>query len=304
MFNTFAVCLCLLWRSIVHADSSVENMKIVRDISLDSFKAQGGAKFNVVPGLTDLTFYVWETDPQPILMLANSHMDWYSKSSSEAAIIQVMRDVYINNPDGGVVIDMGINDGYIAALAASYGLPVIAVDAQPECVRRFRLAAVVNGWKDVRIYNNIMMDKEVSLEIPNGVCTGGSRFQNGVQLLGDRGVKSEIVNSTTVHSAKIDDIVGDEKVLMFHLDVEGAELSVLRSAKKMLADNRLKHIIFEFGPHRWKDTHAASRAEVSATFQDMECRIMPSSRLVKNWEKLYDASAHAGRIMDIWCTAP
>lgn len=279
--------------------------------SYEQMVAQNTRKFDKVPGLVDLTFYLWETDPKPIIMLSNSHLTWYTEAETEKHMIALMRRIYTTaTPGGGIVIDMGINDGYIAALAASYDLPVIAVDAQPECVRRFRIAALFNDWGSrVRIYNNIMADEEMSLDIPNGRCTGGSRFLNGVQMLGTKGVETDMQGVTTVKSARLDDLVGEEEVLMFHLDVEGAELSVLRSAKRMLAEKRLQNLVFEFAPHRWIKTAEESLAEVKTVFGGMHCRQLAHATqdlaswpVITDWDKIYHEWAAALKIEDIWCS--
>ena len=108
-----------------------------------------------VPGMEGL--YVWEKHPRPIIMPYNSHMTWYAENQSEVKLISLMRGLLERSAPsgGGLVVDMGINDGYVAGLGAAYGFPVVAADGQPECVRRFLLAAAVNGWEGVRVFNRI-----------------------------------------------------------------------------------------------------------------------------------------------------
>ena len=292
--------------SLLQADPASTDLRShvvsVRTDALNSISHSNVHRFEAIPGLTNLSFYLWDTDPKPILMLENSHLKWYSQGS-EKEMIELMRSIYKSVDYQGVVVDMGINDGYIAALAASYGMSVIAVDAQPECVRRFRIAALLNDWKDMRIYNKIMMNEEKILDIPNGVCVGGGRFQNGVKLLGERGVRNDAGGVTTVHSAKLDDLVGSATVVLFHLDVEGAELSVLHSAQRMLTEKRLLNLIFEFAPHRWASTRSATRKEVVNLFDGFECRHLDSKKtLIRDWEATYDKTESEKGIIDIWCS--
>merc|ERR1711935_585692 len=126
-------------------------------LKMSLFAAEGLPKYSKVPGLESLTFYLWEVDPKPIIMLENSHLKWY-EAPSEKQLIGLQRYLMTKRfvPGDGIVIDMGINDGYIAALAAVHGYAVVGVDGQPECVRRFLFAKAINGWDKVQVYNNIM----------------------------------------------------------------------------------------------------------------------------------------------------
>lgn len=299
----------------VDADRNDNGIVAAVDISLQLIDAHKIQKYEPVPGLTDLTFFVWDTDPKPILMLKNTHLKWYEEVPNHKLLVDLIRHLFTAPNARGTVIEMGMNDGYISALASSYGFPVIAVDAQPECVRRFRIAAAVNGWTQARIYNKLMIDEDVTLDVPNGRCTGGSRFQDGVKLLGDRGAHSDITGVTKVKSARLDDLVGSNEVLLFYLDVEGAELSVLRSAKKMLSEKRMKNLVFEFAPHRWNSTAAASRAEVISLFSSgYACRHLDvalsavaraddGAPVIKDWGRTFDEVAAKRGIVDIWCRA-
>ena len=137
-------------------------------------------KHQIVPYLSGLDLYLWDTDPEPIFMPYNDHLTFYDTNLNEQKIIQILRYVLsIENRsnDHLVVLDMGINDGYISALSAAYGYVVVSVDAQPECVRRFAFAKAVNRWKRVKVFNNIVMNEKKRMTIPNGVCGGASRFQ-------------------------------------------------------------------------------------------------------------------------------
>ena len=135
-------------------------------------------------------------------MLYNSHLKWYVENMNEKRLIGLMRYILTTHtPDDGIVIDLGINDGYISALAASYGYSVVSIDGQPECVRRFHFANAVNGWRDVRIYNNIVMEENKVMEIPNGVCGGGSRYQGKTaEIHAAKGVTNGLAGVTGVQS--------------------------------------------------------------------------------------------------------
>mmetsp|Transcript_7466 Transcript_7466/g.19199 ORF Transcript_7466/g.19199 Transcript_7466/m.19199 type:complete len:377 (-) Transcript_7466:267-1397(-) len=272
--------------------------------------------YKEIPGLVDLDLFLWETRPKPVLMLWNSHITWYTTNPTEKRLVAVMRHVLSveHTPRDGVVVDLGINDGYIAALAATYSYGVVAIDAQPECVRRFNFASAVNEWGDVRIYNNIVMQERKTLAVPNGVCGGGSRYQGKeAKIIDDKGVKEMFVGSTQVHSVAMDTLIPSEDVVFFHLDVEGAELSVMRSATQLFSRRRVKHIIWEFAPHRWAERRADALREVQRFMAPFTCRHvaelplqLPSDPLqvggvIEDWPQFYEKCEAARRITDVWC---
>jgi FkbM family methyltransferase len=270
-----------------------------------------------VPSLSDLDLYLWESDPQPIFMPYNDHILFYESNRNEVKIIQIMRNVlkkgWVSDSEN-VILDMGINDGYIAALAAAYGYQVVAVDAQPECVRRFAFAKAVNGWHRVKLFNNIVLSERKSMSIPNGICGGGSRFQGEKPNLNTkRGITSDITGSTDVSSTTVDLLVPAERVLLFHLDVEGAELSVLQSASQLLIEKRLVNLIWEFAPHRWAESRDASMNHVldfMANFLCIDVRSVSlpiksfpedDSNIIKDWSAFYEEVEQTRTITDIWC---
>jgi len=274
-------------------------------------------KHQIVPYLSGLDLYLWDTDPEPIFMPYNDHLTFYDTNLNEQKIIQILRYVLSieNRPnDHLVVLDMGINDGYISALSAAYGYVVVSVDAQPECVRRFAFAKAVNRWKRVKVFNNIVMNEKKRMTIPNGVCGGASRFQGKTPKLNlERGVVANISGNTQVSSITIDSIVPNQKVLFFHLDVEGAELSVLESASQLLTQGRLMHLVWEFAPHRWEKIRDASRNLVSSlmsTFMCLDVRDIQlpitgfpreDSHVIKDWILFYDSIEEKRMITDVWC---
>lgn len=153
------------------------------------------------------------------------------------------------------VMDMGINDGYLSALAVSHGYGVICADAQPECVRNFTFAIALNGWERVEVYNTIIgLDTNVTLEVPNGVCSGSSTYVDGkvgmhghgIAVDGDLGASTDLIGVTKVSSTTVDRMVGSRNILFWHLDVEGSEIDVLKSEEKLLSEKRLQYLQTEF----------------------------------------------------------
>lgn len=313
--------------SVTAVPSAHHKMHIQQMHSLSMFKHMSLINTSVVhlnqfarvPSLSGLDMYVWETKPKPIYMTYNNHLKWYTTNGNEMKVIFLLRYILTNTSkpaDGAVVVDMGINDGYVAALGASYGYSVVAVDAQPECVRRFHLARAYNDWPDVHIYNNIVLSEEKTMMIPNGVCGGGSRFQGEKAVIHSdvHGIKEEgILGETAVKSVLMDDLVPSKTIIYFHLDVEGAELSVLHSALKLLKEKRIINLVWEFAPHRWAAYREQALADVQGFMKDFVCRDLRKmswpitedplrlENVIRNWTLVYKKAEEEKRITDIWC---
>lgn len=257
-------------------------------------------KFDKVPAFSSLDTYVWETHPKTIYMPSNSHMTWYTDNANERKLITVMRWVLEHSEaTEGLVVDLGINDGYIAALGAAYGYRVLAIDAQPECVRRFNLAKAFNDWKEVQVLNKIVMNEEKVMTVANGICGGGSRYQGTqAKLIRKKGVTvAGIGGYTDVSSARLDDLVSEEKNILFlHLDVEGAELSVLSSARHLIEKRRIMYIVWEFAPHRWKRNRSQSIELVEKFMASFTCADIREMSRVSSRRDLF----HAVASIDDW----
>ena len=220
---------------------------------------------NLVKGMPvvgmQLEIVTWQADPQispkPILMLKNSHVDWYDRTETESIGMDFFLTILKQNAghnDDAYVMDMGINDGYLSALAASYEYGVICADGQPECVRNFNFAIALNGWENIQVYNKIVSDQNIVLEVQNGVCGGGSAFVGGKLYLGkDEGSYSNLKGKTRVGSTTVDDMVGNKNILYWHLDAEGSEIDVLKSGKKLLSQKRVQYLQVEFIPRLFKE---------------------------------------------------
>ena len=272
-------------------------------------------KYSPVPGLEALTFIVWEVDPRPIIMLENSHLKWY-ESKSERKIVVLLRHMLTKkySIEDGIVLDMGINDGYVAALAASYGYKVVGADGQPECIRRFHLAIAVNRWENVYIYKNIISNRSLSIEIPNGVCGGGTRYLNDTAptIKTEMGISVKMPGKTVVKSETVDNLIQSERVIFFHLDVEGAEVSALQSAANALRERRIENLVWEFAPHRWRDErnqtlHAINKlmenfACLQITDLDMDDPWKNEGVRILDWGLKYAEIEIRRGIVDIWCT--
>lgn len=160
-------------------------------------------------------------------------------------------------------LDVGANHGCYTMYAAALGLSVVAVELQVELARLVALSAAINGFGDrVTVLHRAAMDGG---ERPVGVREGwrGDDGAIAVPLEGAAG-------GTT--SLRLDDApIGDGPISFLKIDVEGYEITALRSARALFRARRVKNVIIEFGPpERWARAGStpADAEEVLRTARD------------------------------------
>jgi FkbM family methyltransferase len=128
-----------------------------------------------------------------------------------------------------VFVDIGANIGFFSCLARSKGKPVVAVEPLPQNVTVLCANLVGNGWADAEVYPVGLSDRPRIATLYGG-GTGASLLPawSGVSPSRRRDIPL-----TTL------DIILDnrfsEKRLFIKIDVEGAELDLLRGAATTLA---------------------------------------------------------------------
>jgi FkbM family methyltransferase len=130
---------------------------------------------------------------------------------------------------GDVVIDIGANAGYYTLLAArSVGLRgrVIACEPDPKIASFLRRHVAINKLTNVVVEEAAADDRNGVARFRRGRGTGTGRVDTGGEL--------------EVQARTLDDIVREHHVVPTHIkiDVEGAELNVLRGGQSTLAHAR------------------------------------------------------------------
>ena len=136
---------------------------------------------------------------------------------------------------GAVCIDIGSCIGSISvplwSIIGSDG-KLISIEADPDNIARLGANLRLNGYSDRWILNAAVTDADGTIQLRRFVG------QNGWQTLGDpefaRDVRYEFVK---VKAMRLDTIMADyglAKVDFIKIDVEGAELEVLRGAEQVL----------------------------------------------------------------------
>jgi FkbM family methyltransferase len=136
---------------------------------------------------------------------------------------------------GMTVLDIGAHHGFYTLLASQKVGPqgkVIAVEASPRERERLRLHLRMNCCRNVRVDSRALGEAEGDAELY--VVHGGQTGCNSLR----RPEVFEPTEAITVRIKRLDTVLRDHqigKVDFIKLDVEGAELSVLKGAPQLLA---------------------------------------------------------------------
>lgn len=138
---------------------------------------------------------------------------------------------------GDLFIDVGASIGPYTLWACELGARAVAIEPSQSMLKRLRANVALNGY-DVDIVPAAVGD------------TSGIGF---TQLAGEG---SETVCYPEARVVTIDEILGNRTAAGMKVDVEGAEILVLRGAKRALAERRIKLIQLE-----WNNTSLYLRRE-------------------------------------------
>jgi FkbM family methyltransferase len=169
---------------------------------------------------------------------------------------------------GELAIDVGANIGYMTAVLAArvssrVGGSVWAFEAHPEIFKE--LKHNVEKWQinlkniKIDIHHTAISDKRgtITLGIPEAFTTN-----RGLASVLSIDGASNPLNSTAWKTVSVEAVSLDElfpapnKIGVFKLDVEGHELQVLKGAKNLLQEHRIRDCVFE--EHREYPTDVTS----------------------------------------------
>lgn len=139
--------------------------------------------------------------------------------------------------EGMTVVDIGVNKGYFSLLLAKLMNDrgkVLSFEPDPDNYFWFRKSIQANEYRCIKIFQHALSDKEGSVAFYRGKKSGsGSLFPSSH-------TKKKTI---TVKARKLDNVLKDEeikKVDLIKIDVEGAELLVLKGAEKTLKGEDMK----------------------------------------------------------------
>jgi FkbM family methyltransferase len=168
---------------------------------------------------------------------------------------------------------VGANIGYFSMIASrcvgEQGT-VYALEPSIEAIERLKMNVTVNGAANVKI-------------IPKGA----HRTVGDVRLyLSDiqDGMNSTVgiikhSRSRTIQTTTIDDLLGNKKIALIKIDVEGAEREVLIGAKNILSSGNCKKVIVE-----WRNHNRSTSADLDLKF-DYYNRIGTVYQITNSWNR-------------------
>ncbi len=128
---------------------------------------------------------------------------------------------------GAMVADVGANIGNHTMYFAAHGLRVHALEPNPEAVEYVRRNVLVNGFGEtVHIHAVAAGDRAGRVSVTPGESEMRLGMARSVEGQGD------------VPLIRLDDLVGEERVALIKIDVEGAEESVVRGAASIIARDK------------------------------------------------------------------
>ena len=140
---------------------------------------------------------------------------------------------------GYTFVDVGANDGYFSLLASSLvgeSGKVIALEPTPDIAAELRANIHLNGFKNISVLERAASDVtgELTLTTPLGAGSGMTTF------------RSVAGRSWRVKADRLDVLLSDSPPPnVVEVDVEGAELKVLRGMEGLLKGEDAPHILCE-----------------------------------------------------------
>jgi len=157
------------------------------------------------------------------------------------------------DPRAGLVLDVGANDGDWTAdfLRVFPRSEVIAVEpgAEPRAVLSRRFADAENVRIDPRAVSDLP-GKASFYRTRASVFSSLNRPEPALhELYALPGAPTTLVETATVETVALDDLVGDRAVSVLKLDVQGGELAALRSGRRVLQNTAAVLVEVLFLPH-------------------------------------------------------
>jgi FkbM family methyltransferase len=183
---------------------------------------------------------------------------------------------------GGVFFDIGANVGFFSMLAARMvgeAGAVYAFEPVPANAAKIERNASLNGFSHVHVLPVAISDEVGSRELLLAEHVGGS-------VLRSAGTPPDLVGSMQAETTTIDTIVQRASVRMpdvVKIDVEGAELQVLKGMRRVLEEKRPR-LIIEFDDAVREECEAklgACRSFLES--REYECAVLPSSYANQEW---------------------
>lgn len=149
----------------------------------------------------------------------------------------------------GLIVDLGANAGdWTAAVARIDGVHVLAVEPFPSALQRLRqrFGSAQNVRLDGHAVSSTRGEARFHVAADD---VFGSLLEADPELEGFYGSEARTIDTITVPTITLDDLVGEQAVSLMKIDVQGAELDVFDGGQRTL--DRTQAILIEanFAPH-------------------------------------------------------
>ena len=171
-----------------------------------------------------------------------------------AEIERAERIFYINYlRDGMTVFDVGANVGELTLIFSRFvgdGGAVHAFEASAQTFDKLKIVCETVGRRNVSLNHLAVSDQTGAIRLNVYAAEYSSFNSQAARPLKDYGLDLEPVGVEETPATTIDEYCRNNRVEtidLLKIDVEGAELQVLKGARKMLREKRVKCLTFEFG---------------------------------------------------------
>lgn len=180
------------------------------------------------------------------------------KNGFEASIGKLIALIgTISNPDEDLFIDIGSNLGFYTIVAALQGFQAHAFDISSSCLRGLYHHSTANNVENkVHLHQIGIGDNADIIVTSDSGCDYENYMikKNSPQLVDEKDHgntdKSDIpVLPFDIIYSKLDN--GNKVISAMKIDVEGAEVQIIKGMNKLLSSNKVKNIIVELTPSHW-----------------------------------------------------
>eukprot|EP00747_Dinoflagellata_sp_TGD_P034722 gnl/TRDRNA2_/TRDRNA2_137428_c0_seq1.p1 gnl/TRDRNA2_/TRDRNA2_137428_c0~~gnl/TRDRNA2_/TRDRNA2_137428_c0_seq1.p1 ORF type:complete len:296 (+),score=36.19 gnl/TRDRNA2_/TRDRNA2_137428_c0_seq1:110-889(+) len=166
-----------------------------------------------------------------------------------------------DSPRGcGIVVDVGASIGVCTLLFASLGFRVVALDANEFHIRLLRASVAVNGFRHVSVLYAAVADAIGEGRFVKAVDGAFSFLVRDTHALdharGYSDFEKIVRGSSLVHVpvTTVDAKIGEHRVCFLKIDAEGADMLVLRGARRALDTARFVS---------WESLHMTNRTSMA-----------------------------------------
>ena len=170
--------------------------------------------------------------------------------------------------EGMTVFDVGANVGELTLLFSRFvadGGSVHAFEASSAAFKRLELVCNAAERHNVVLNHLALSDKNGSIRLHIYGDALSSFNSQAARPLKNYGLDFEPIGVEETLATTVDDYCAREKIEridLLKIDVEGAELQVLRGARRMLKSKRIACLTFEFGQTTFDMGNSAEEIEV------------------------------------------